>query len=194
MARLGSQSDLARELNITRQTVNRHVKNGLFAPLANGKFDLDYCRTVHARDTDKTQRLRAMGGRATVHQTDDTALPSGANEMPRVSTAVVQGGAWLDETEGDSFIAAKTRRERLLGDLAEMDAAERRGQLVLKADVDRALAAKLLSLRERLLTLPDRILDYVLAAESKHEARLILERELTQALADVARSEMQPLQ
>lgn len=148
-------------------TLQYHVKTGK-VPLIDGKVNIEVARVLLAAKVDPTQQARALGGRAALfseRQTSGDAPPS---------------------FEPGDLIAEKTRRERTLADLAELELAEKRGELIRRADIERSWAPRLVALRERLLSLPDRVTALVRAAPDEAAAHSVIAREVHQALSDLS--------
>ena len=74
---------------------------------------------------------------------------------PLTSQIARQGGAAPDDEESP-LAAARTRYEEAKASLAEIELAERRGQLVLAADVEARLAGAITRCKTKLLALPSR--------------------------------------
>lgn len=146
-------------------TLQHHIKRGNVSAV-DGKIDLSVARVQLAKYVDPDQQLRALGGKA--------ALRADANTGPAF------------DDESPNLIAEKARRERTLADLAEIELAEKRGELVRKADYEKALGAKLIALREQLLALPERMVAMVRAQETDHAARELLTGEVLRMLADIS--------
>ena len=102
--------------------------------------------------------------------------------MPKLSKADL--AAKVSATE------ARRRKEVALAELREMEAAQRAGALLLAVDVRKTWAAGLAALRDRILTLPDRLAAR-LAHRQEAEVRAVLRDELEGCLrgihADAAR-------
>lgn len=82
----------------------------------------------------------------------------------------------------DGLDASRARREAAMAELAELELARQRGDLVRVADVERQLAARIIGLREALLAIPDRIgpaATGLTAAEVSRELRKELEHALS---------------
>lgn len=169
MATLISQAEYARRRGVSRSAVTKAAKAGRIT-LIDGRVDPEVADIQWARKTDPHQALRGSGGR-----------------VPR-APLTVPGAAPAD----DGFSDARARRESALAELAELDLAERRGELVRTDDVQRALVGKVMGLRDSLDTLADR-LSPLLAAESD-PARIyaLLREEVRQALHALASESAAP--
>jgi hypothetical protein len=96
--------------------------------------------------------------------------------MPKLSKA--------DQAAKVSTTEARRRKEVALAELRELEVRQRRGELLEAAEVQKQWAAGLASLRDRLLSLPDR-LGAVLAGRDEVEARAILRDALEEALRGI---------
>jgi len=79
---------------------------------------------------------------------------------------------------------ADRRKAVALAELRELEVRERRGELLEAAEVQKQWAAGLAALRDRLLSLPDR-LGAVLAGRGELEARALLREALEEALRSI---------
>ena len=70
--------------------------------------------------------------------------------------------------------------------MAEIELAEKRGELVRKADYEKALASKSIALREQLLALPERVVALIRANDTDHGARELLAGEIVRMLGDIS--------
>lgn len=92
-----------------------------------------------------------------------------------------------DDTGGEGFLAARTRREVAEANLAELKFAEQQGVVIQVEAVRAAWAKRLVSIRDALLQIPGRLAPLA-AAESNMEAvALLIEREIRQALEEMSR-------
>lgn len=165
MPELLSQRKAAESLGMALSTLQHHIKRGNVSAI-DGKIDLSVARVQLAKYVDPDQQLRALGGRAMVRA--DTPTDPLPHDAP------------------PDLIAEKARRERTLADLAEIELAEKRGELVRKADYEKALAAKLIALREQLMALPERVVALIRAQDTDHGARELLAGEILRMLSDIS--------
>lgn len=91
-------------------------------------------------------------------------------------------GQGSDDDEGGSLVDEKTRSERLRSALLEIELAEKRGDLVLWADVEKALADKFAAARDELLSLSPRIAPQLAAENSIAECMRILDAAIRLAM------------
>jgi phage terminase Nu1 subunit (DNA packaging protein) len=103
----------------------------------------------------------------------------------RDQAAKAQAGAPDYASERARFIRARA-------DLAEMEAAEKRGAVIPAADVEAAWIAVLARLRTRILALPDRLAPLVHAEASPAGVRDTLRGALREALEELAESDVRP--
>ena len=96
--------------------------------------------------------------------------------MPKLSKA--------DQAAKISTTEARRRKEVALAELRELEVRQRRGELLEAAEVQKQWAHGLASLRDRLLSLPDR-LGAVLAGRGEVQARAILRNALEEALRGI---------
>ena len=112
---------------------------------------------------------------------DKADTQRGARVQPRITVTKAAPAAG----DGPDFFEERARHERAKADLAELKAQERAGELVELEEVKRLWATLATETRDRLLGLPDRLAEELHAAETEHEVREVLRRELTEALSRV---------
>jgi phage terminase Nu1 subunit (DNA packaging protein) len=90
------------------------------------------------------------------------------------------------------YAAERARFIRARADLAEMEADQKRGSVIVAGDVEAAWIAVLALLRTRLLALPDRLAPLVHAEASPAGARDVIRNALREALEELAESDVRP--
>jgi phage terminase Nu1 subunit (DNA packaging protein) len=135
----------------------------------------------------RVQQLSREGviPKATRGQYDLVGSVRGYVRYLRDQAAKAQAGAPDYASERARFIRARA-------DLAEMEAAEKRGAVIPAADVEAAWIAVLARLRTRLLALPDRLAPLVHAEVSPAGVRDTLRGALREALEELAESDVRP--
>jgi hypothetical protein len=167
----------AQALGMALSTLQHHIARG-HVTLIDGKVDVEVARVQLAKYTDPDQQMRALGGKAAMRGEAETeVLP------PSVKGA-----------DDARFMQEKARRERTLADLAELELAEKRGELVRRSDVERSLAGRLVAVRERAISMPDRLTARIRGAESDAEAHKLFRDEVLQMLEDLTREAPQATQ
>lgn len=164
-----SQSDYAKRKGWNRSTVTRLKQAGRLV-MVDGLVDVE---ATEARLAD------TAGGR------DDVAArhAAGRGEVEKVS----RGGTPPPRVVGGEIRAdAQARKESALADLAEMEAAEKRGALIPKEDVDAALKALGASVRARLDVLADQLAPVVAPVTEMDEVHALLAEQFRAVLAGVA--------
>lgn len=109
-------------------------------------------------------RARAEAGRRT---------PQGPKDQPT-------------SAPGGDYQSARARRERAEAEKAELDLAERKGELKRVEQVRAPIAAALLSLREGLLQLPKRLAPQLVAEQDQSLIERKLDTEIRAQLAKAA--------
>jgi phage terminase Nu1 subunit (DNA packaging protein) len=103
----------------------------------------------------------------------------------RDQAAKAQAGAPDYASERARFIRARA-------DLAEMEAEENRGSVIVAEDVEVAWIAVLALLRTRLLALPDRLAPLVHAETSPAGTRDVIRSAIREALEELVESDVRP--
>ncbi|HNC68809.1 MAG TPA: hypothetical protein PLT85_17260, partial [Thauera aminoaromatica] len=150
-------AEFARQIGVAKQTVHEAVKRGRLSVI-DGKLDLEVARI----QWDKNRSRRAP-------HSVEAAAPAGSPSG--------------ESTDGGAYWEAKTRREAAEASIAELKEAELRGELVRKVEVERAIASRLVALRESLEVLADRLSALVAAESDAQACRRMLRDEHRKALA-----------
>ena len=90
------------------------------------------------------------------------------------------------------YAAERARYIRARADLAEMEAAQRRGSLIAAEDIEAAWIAVLALLRTRLLALPDRLAPLVHEQTTVGDTRNLIRATVREVLDDLAETHVQP--
>lgn len=164
---LVTAEDLARALGVSGPAVAQAKKSGRLTVIKTDdgdRFDLAVAR-IQWEANRKRARATSPGAKGAPTKAD-VDLPDGGGDGA--------GGDYWD---------AKTRRERAEASMAELKERALRGELVRKAVVERELAAALVTLRETLEVLADRISALMAAESDPAICRLMLRDEHRKALA-----------
>jgi transcriptional regulator with XRE-family HTH domain len=152
-------AQFAERVGVTASAISKAVAAGRLTADADGLLDAATAEVQWVHNRRRRRRPRRT----------DPSL----EVLAEPATAVKDSGQFWD---------ARTRRETAEAELAELKAAEQRGDLVRRSEVERELAAKIVALREHLETMADR-LSAVVAAESDPAAcRRLLAAEVRLAL------------
>jgi phage terminase Nu1 subunit (DNA packaging protein) len=163
MARWGTGADLARELNISRQAVSKAEKSGRISRSGNGMFDLEAAGIQYRLHTDPEQQARSLQQRG--HDVE-------VMDPPAV------------ELRGDAqaLIAAKARREQAEAQLAELELAEKRGEIMAVGEHRRVLFALCRAIRDAVLQISARSSAMLAAAGDQAQCQAILDAEVRKVL------------
>jgi len=166
MARFGSGAELARQLGVTRQAVNKREKAGDLTRAANGKFDLDAAAIQYRLHTDPEQQRRALA--------QNLRLP----------------GAQMDQPDPESR-DWHARRLRAEARLAELELQEREGSLVKRDEVQRSARRIASTLVALLAPVADRIAaEFGVDEAHRRRLRLRIVAELDQVRAELSAAGM----
>lgn len=91
------------------------------------------------------------------------------------------------------FQAERARLTRAQADLAEATLAQRRGELLLRQDVDEAVMGAFARVRARLLAVPSKCAAEAVAVGSPTEAEVIIREAVHDALAELAATDVDDL-
>lgn len=96
---------------------------------------------------------------------------------------------YLKMIGGENGPGDKARKLRAEADLAEMDAQQQAGELLLRVDVERTWSAFLGRLRDSLLGVPDRVAPLITPDLVLAERLDVLRKEIHQVMRDIAAEE-----
>jgi hypothetical protein len=167
MPELLKMAEYARRRGVSRSAVSKAVRAGRIS-LIDGRIDPAVADIQWQRNTDPQQALRATRGR-----------------MPRAVAPPLPGPA-SGAAPDDGFGDARARREQALAELAELELAERRRELVRVEHVRHALAGKIMGVRDALDTLADRLAPLLAAEADSAKVYALLREEVRRALAGLA--------
>ena len=182
MARRLTQAQLARELEVSRQAIHKHVVAGTLAVGEDGLIDFDAAQAAMRTLHPGAKTVQALGGSA----------PPAPAAAPAPSHVVIptQATQFLGDADENgmptNYHIARTLREAEEARMARIKREEMEGQLIRLEAVRSVAASTLAATREALLQLPAR-LSTVLAAEgSPARVHDLLQQEIHQALAQLA--------
>jgi hypothetical protein len=161
---LVTMSAYARMRGVTPQAVSKAAKAGRIT-LCEGRIDVAVADVQWPRNTDAVQQARGYTGGAGPKAPGP--LASGELEL---GVGQASGGAGQATPE---YFGHRSRHEAAKAEMAELELAERRGELVNAAAVERAAFEQARAARDRLMAIPDR-LAAELAAET--DARRVHEK------------------
>lgn len=176
MVTLITQAEYARRRGVTRAAITKAIKAGRIVAIE-GRIDPDVADIQWARNTNP--------GRS---------APPPAAPPPNGAIAPRGGGPGAGDAGRDEprLIDARARRESALAELAELELAEKRGELVSVQDVRKAIAPKLLGVREALDTLADRLSPLLAAEADPAKVYAMLRAEHRQILSQLANESRAP--
>ena len=169
MSGLLTQADYARHRGCTPPTVFRAIKSGRISTI-NGKIDPVTADREWDANTDHQKRENAQA--RIMQGKEDAALIAG--EEPT-------------QSNGDTYLAWKTRRERAEALRSELAYAQSAGELYEKADADRAAKTMARLLRDRLFGIPVRVSAELAGLTDPAAIEALLHRELRTALSAIER-------
>ena len=171
--------EYARRRGVTLGAVQKAIKSGRITPIE-GRIDPEVADIQWARNTDAAQQRGAAAVAAA--SSASIAVP------PRSSAPQADGGGG----DGSHLHESRARREAALAELAELELAEKRGDLVAVADVEKALVSKVLGVRDSLDTLADRLSPLLAAETDPATVYSMLRSEIRQVLAQLSTQSRAP--
>ncbi len=121
------------------------------------------------------------------------AIPKGFERVPKQQIKaksepkpVVPSYPAVKSLQDETLASARKAQEVYKAKIAEVDYKKRIGELVVKADVYKALFAFGQELRTQFQAIPDRVVDNMLAASNRNEAHNILYEAITVVLENLS--------
>jgi hypothetical protein len=174
-----TKSGYAAHRGVTPAQVTHWHKAGRIALTADGRVDVRKSDAMLASNTDPARG--GKGGRPAWHAGKPAAAPAGARDAGDDAPEVVPSA---------TFQEARTRRERVAADAAELELARKRGALVERAAYDRALLDALGPIVAQLDALGPNLAPLVSATSDLRELQTIIDREVVkvrQGIVDALR-------
>lgn len=173
-----TQSELARELQLSRQRVSQLVKAGM-PTLPDGRLD----RTAALKWITRFAGSMGAGwqyrsGKADISERATTLLSAAPIEPPATDAPLEPNTA----TAGETFEAARRRAEIARADLAEMEAERARGNSVDLAATKQLWSELGSRIQNSIMQVPDRLAVQLSRETDPRKIRLLLVTELTHAL------------
>lgn len=159
------QAELARILDVKRQSINELVKRGLIPIDADGLIDVELAKAALL---------------ARVHPGSKTATVAAGPQTPAPApSAPANPGPTAESTDEatPSYHVAKTLREAAEAQIARLKLAEMRGEVVKKSEVDRAAFDAARHLRDGLTNCSRRLGATVAVLTTPDECAAAIERE-----------------
>jgi hypothetical protein len=170
---LMTPAEYARSRGLHKSTISRQV-HAKIIPTVKGKIDPAAADAARERSLDPAKRRKPVKS------------PSGKPAATEATSAPEQP---LAAKGPETFIDARARKESALADLRQQDAAQRRGDLLDRKEVQQAWAEIVLSMRGTLLLMPAR-LAYKLVGLDAAAIQEIIRKEVYSALTEM--SEWEP--
>jgi len=165
-----SKSEIAKELRLSKGRITQLIAQGL--PVrTDGKLDREKAREWY----EKNIRLTAKPER---------------NDSPVLAPPAEPSEAADGEAGPEDFFASRARKERALADLRQMEAAQKRGDLLPTADVEAAWSEMVISARAILLGLPARLAQKMALETDRVNVEEILRDEIYRALSELSTHEL----
>lgn len=174
-----TESELARELGVSRQAVHDLVKRGILAKDADGK--LDRAETLAAL----TSKVRPSGKTAANLPSATTAPEPAAAAAPPADAASPPNPE-APGTEITSYHVAKTLREAAEAQIARHKLGLLRGEIIPREQAERAAMLLGRQVRDALQSSRRRLSPYLASAASVSECEELLRKDHQQLLDNLA--------
>lgn len=178
-----SQAEYARRRGVSKEAVRKAIDTKRITPIPQGSkllIDPVVADIQWARNTNPDQQARGAPAQFETTQ-------ARANAAQRGSDSAAEGPATGSKGDADPMLVqVKTATETLRHNLLEIELAEKRGELVRRDDVVKAHAQKLMSARDLLEGIADRVAAKFAAESSAEVIHRELVKEIRIAMSGVA--------
>lgn len=170
-----TQAEYAKHRGCSEAAVSKAIKAGRISLLAGGKIDAAVADMQWARNS----RVRAGSGRP--------AGPQGGGGACLLPGPVAgEGDAPEAKPGGDDYWSSRSRREAAEAELAEIELAEKTGEVIAVKAVEAVWAQALRTFREHLLQLRARLAPVLAAETDAFAVDQLLDAEMSAALNHLA--------
>lgn len=176
---LVTMSAYAKLRGCSHQAVSKAVKRGRIS-LIDGMVDPEVADIQWARNTSPEQQQRGAPAQFELTQHRAQEARQGAQTAANSPPHPEEGSGDL---ESPALVHEKADTERVRRELLQLELAEKRGELVRVADIERAYAAKLAAAREAHEAIPDRLAAQLAAMSDAAQIHALLTEELRLAMS-----------
>lgn len=174
---LCSQNQLAKKLGVSQQRISQAVEEGKILPSAIEKF-----------------RGKSYLNRELALEHWRANWSGLGNASPKLAVALQadnEDGMGEDEAMRHKTLVTKARDAETVykSQMSKLKYEQASGLLVSKADVSRALFEFGREIRNKLTAIPPRVVDYVRAADTRHEAEKLIADAIHEVLQDISNIE-----
>lgn len=155
-----TQAECAKRYGVTQQSIQQLVARKVI-PLTNGKIDMTKVDAILRKNLSPAK----------------SKMLSESEKLRPVSKDADEDG------EDTSYYAARTRRERIGAQLAQLDLDERTAALINAKEARDAQFELARMVRDRMLVIPDRLCALLAVETDAAKVREMLSREIKQALS-----------
>lgn len=180
MARRLTQAQLARELEVSRQAIHKHVVAGTLAVGEDGLIDFDAAQAAMRTLHPGAKTVQALPGAA-----PQPEAPAATHVVIPAQATHLLGNA-DEHGMPTNYHIARTLREAEEARMARIKREEMEGQLIRLEAVRSVAASTLAATREALLQIPARLSTVLAAEASPARVHELLQQELHQALSQLA--------
>jgi hypothetical protein len=179
MAKLGQRA-FARHVGVTLRAVQKAIESGRIAIDADGKIDAESATIAWRRNTDETRKSLtdlARSNLATAAEDPDTSADSDDGDFP--------AGAAKDDPSLARYRESRAAREQTRHERELIELDRLRGSLIDVSEAQRIGYTAFRTLRDAVLNVPVRVKDLLAAESDAARVEMMLDRELTAALASI---------
>jgi hypothetical protein len=179
MAKLGQRA-FARHVGVTLHAVQKAIKSGRITVDEEGKIDAESATIAWRRNTDETRKSFADLSRSNRATAAEESLPPADSDDGDFPADAPKDDPSLARYRESRAAREQTRHER---ELIELD--RLRGSLIDVSEAQRIGYTAFRTLRDAVLNVPVRVKDLLAAETDATRVEMMLDRELTAALAAI---------
>lgn len=173
------QAQLARELGVSRQAINKLVQRKVISADQDGLIDVELARHAIASrvspDSKSSQAISVLPAVVTIPTASAAAAPAATTDSASVEEGPI------------NYHVAKTLNETAQARMNQLKLKEMQGELIRVADVRTAVAGSMAMAREALMQVPTRLSAILAGVSDASEIHRLLEEEIVSALQELGR-------
>lgn len=176
-------AEYARHRGVSKMRVSQYISLGMISAAKVGRgyeIDPDLADQELAGSIDQNQSSPALQPKLTV-------LPAPAKKPAKpINPEQPLVNAGKPAKNGPTFADAQRAREVYRAERERLKLMQEKGELVLAADVKKEVTALTRSIRDNMMSIPDRIASQLAATKDQHQCHQLLDAEIRTALRMLA--------